>query len=410
MLTKRSVWLGLITLILVFCMSVPVSAASAPSIVNLRHSSVTQTTARIDFNTSNPGRLSITKCGMQIRKAGGSWKTKTDTVAAKYRKYRTLNSNYQVGAGKEVNFKMTAGTKYEYRGFCVTGGTTYYSGIKRFNTAPSVTKPSVVSLRSSNVTTNSARVDFNTKNPSKVAVTHCGLQVRKKGTSAWTTKTDAVAAKYQRYNPLNSNYQIGSGREVNLALAAGTTYEYRGFCRYNGCNYYSGVATFKTTAKPASSGSSKTLSFNMNTIKNIGKQPKGSVYCSAYAISYARVIRGYGASNPLNYWSYSAGYVMWNWGGMTPRAYATQQQALRAVYDQINAGRPAIVYVYGSNTSGHYVTVYGYRNVTNANALSMSNFVMVDPDAYSSVYGESLSKYTGIQYNSNYKGRQIITF
>ena len=143
--TIKRACLTLISATVIFGSSITASAASNPSITNLKHSNVTQTTAKVTFNTSNPSKLSVTNCGLQIKKAGGKWTTKTDTVAAKYRKYATLNSSYQIGSGKEVNFKLTANTKYEYRGFCKTGGKTFYSGTKSFTTpkAPSNTAKAV---------------------------------------------------------------------------------------------------------------------------------------------------------------------------------------------------------------------------------------------------------------------------
>ena len=272
--------------------------------------------------------------------------------------------------------------------------------------AAAAATPSIINLRASNITTSQARVDFTTNNPGKLKITNCGLQVRKAGTGTWKTKTDTVAKKYWTYSKLNSYYFIGSGKEVNLKLAAGTKYEYRGFTKAGGKTIYSATKTF-TTAK-AINGKTYKLSYNKNLIQKIGKQPKGSVYCSVYAMSYARVIRGLGYSKPLSFWS-DKGAAWWK-GNMKSKMYDSQQNALKAVYDQITAGKPAIIYVYGPNAkNGHYVTVFGYKNVTNTKALKMSNFVILDPDAYSKAYERDLSIYTGARYISK-KGYQVIVF
>lgn len=110
------------------------------------------------------------------------------------------------------------------------------------------TMPSCTGQRVSNVTTNSARVDFTIKNPSRLTVKTCGMQIRKKGTSKWTTKSETVASSYQKKNSIPGWYTVGKGKEFNYTLSAGTTYEYRAFCVYSNKTFYSGVATF-TTAK-----------------------------------------------------------------------------------------------------------------------------------------------------------------
>lgn len=266
--------------------------------------------------------------------------------------------------------------------------------------------PYVTNLRASNVTETSARVDFETSNASRRKITNCGLQIRKAGTGKWVTKTDNVASKYRTYKKLNSHYIIGSGKEVNLKLTPGTRYEYRGFCKTGGKTYYSGIKSF-TTAKKVD-GKSFKLSYDKNLIKKIGKQPKGSVYCSVYAMAYARALRGLGYSKPLSFWNKGA---VWSKGGMKSKFYGSQQSALKAVYDQIKAGKPAILYVYGPNAkSGHYVTVYGYKNVTNTKALKMSNFLILDPDAYSKSFEKDLSSYTGAMYIAKKKGYQVVIF
>ncbi len=45
-------------------------------------------------------------------------------------------------------------------------------------------------------------------------------------------------------------WTVGSGKELNMSLTSGTTYEYRAYVVYNGKNYYSSTSTF-TTKGPA---------------------------------------------------------------------------------------------------------------------------------------------------------------
>ena len=134
MKTIKTFGLAILSAAIVFGTSLTAFAASDPYIVNLRHSSVTQSSAVVEFNTKNPSKLAVTNCGLQIRKAGGKWTTKTDNVAAKWQRYGTLNSSYQIGKGREVNITLAAGTKYEYRGYCKANGKITYSGVSSFTT------------------------------------------------------------------------------------------------------------------------------------------------------------------------------------------------------------------------------------------------------------------------------------
>ena len=108
---------------------------------------------------------------------------------------------------------------------------------------------SFANLRASNITTNSARVDFNISNPSRKAITQAGLEIKESNASKWTVKTDTVANVHRYYTSLPCWYIIGSGKEVNLALKPGTTYQYRAFGVVGGVKYYSGTKTFTTGGK-----------------------------------------------------------------------------------------------------------------------------------------------------------------
>ena len=241
--------LALIMLVSMLFGTTAVSATTMPSCTGQRVSNVTTNSARVDFTIKNPSRLTVKTCGMQIRKKGTSkWTTKSETVASSYQKKNSIPGWYTIGKGKEVNFALSSGTTYEYRTFCKYGNKTYYAGVSSFSTKKSITNPSLKNLKSSSVTTSSARIDFTIKNPSCVTVKTCGMQIRKKGTSNWTTKSETVASSYQKKNSIPGWYTVGKGKEFNYTLSAGTTYEYRAFCIYSNKTFYSGVATF-TTAK-----------------------------------------------------------------------------------------------------------------------------------------------------------------
>ena len=242
----------------IFTTVVPAQAASVASFTNMKASNITTNSARVDFNISNPSRKVITQAGLEIKESTAkNWTVKTDIVPAAYRTYSSLPCWYLIGSGKEVNLALKAGTTYQYRAFGVVGGVKYYSGTNTFttggkapttakSTAANVQAPTFNSLRASDVTSTGARIDFNVANPGKLSVSTVSLQVRKKGTTTWTTKADTVATSWRTKTSIPSWYIVGSGKEVNMNLQPSTTYEYRAYCVAAGKTYYSGTYTFTT--------------------------------------------------------------------------------------------------------------------------------------------------------------------
>lgn len=141
----------------------------------------------------------------------------------------------------------------------------------------------------------------------------------------------------------------------------------------------SGSNTTSSTSK------SKTLSVNMNNIKSTGYQPCSGP-CGCYAVAYGRNIRdgkahkwteySIGYSSKLGRYNYT---VSWAKGNCTVKNGKSAQAVFKAVYDSINNGKPVVVRVTGNGSSGHYITLVGYKDVTNVNSLSAKNFLMIDP-------------------------------
>ena len=138
---------------------------------------------------------------------------------------------------------IDAGTKYSAK---IIG---FINPVKGSST-PTVTNPSVTVNSVSDLTANSVRINFTAKNPSKVTIKTVGVQVRKKGTSDWKTKQEAMNASYTNAASVSMWWTVGSGKELNMSLTSGTAYEYRAYVVYNGKNYYSSTSTF-TTKGPA---------------------------------------------------------------------------------------------------------------------------------------------------------------
>lgn len=138
-----------------------------------------------------------------------------------------------------------------------------------------------------------------------------------------------------------------------------------------------------------SQSSSKTLSINWSLIKSTGKQLSGEKNCLCRALAYSRdIIDGY-----AHKWTeYSDGYLksagrysytaVCSKADYTKKSSTSQATVFKAVYDNINNGKPVIINVddgAGKRSSGcHYVAVVGYTNVTDTSKLSASNFLIID--------------------------------
>lgn len=140
----------------------------------------------------------------------------------------------------------------------------------------------------------------------------------------------------------------------------------------------------------ALAASSVSLNYNQSLVNQVGKQARSSVACLGYDYAYAQTM----TSGVVHHWyeydqhggrqGENGFYGKGMSGSFTYLTKSTSQPTLRALYDAINAGKPAIVYVTQRNGGQHWVTIVGYTNVSNPNSLSMGNFLMLDP-----VYGAS---------------------
>lgn len=135
----------------------------------------------------------------------------------------------------------------------------------------------------------------------------------------------------------------------------------------------------------AAEGESLSLHVNWDDIKTVGHQTPYTGSCACFAVAYCRTILdkqvhywyeydwnggAYGQGGALAYW--------WN-GKYATAQKNTEAETYKFIYDQINLGRPVIVYVTGGRSTGqHWVTVVGYQNVTDVNKLSSSNFLYID--------------------------------
>lgn len=137
-------------------------------------------------------------------------------------------------------------------------------------------------------------------------------------------------------------------------------------------------------------GTAGTLSnINWQHLKQVGRQPSGSSSCSCYALAYARTILD---KTPHTWYTYNLygnrqDRVCANWpaGNFSVKTKTTKLAGYQLMYDEIKAGRPAIILVQttnGKRSPHHYVTVIGVSSSANRNNLSPKDFTIIDPAAY----------------------------
>ena len=104
--------------------------------------------------------------------------------------------------------------------------------------------------------------------------------------------------------------------------------------------------------------------------------------CQAYAFTYCRIILD---NAPYEWTRYRYG----NSGQMACAPSTakynsctntkSEQSILRAIYDNINLGRPVMLRARSSSSPFHYIVAIGYKTDCNPNALSQSDIVILDP-------------------------------
>ncbi len=143
----------------------------------------------------------------------------------------------------------------------------------------------------------------------------------------------------------------------------------------------------------------KVLNINWDNRAAVGKQTPGTTSCGCYALAYSRTILD-GFAHKWSEYDSTQGAV-WSRAGYGHDTSTSQTATLKKAYDEINAGRPAILWVVGNNSPDtHYVTVVGYTGVDpeNLDSLSEANFLIIDP-----LRGYNNGKYTNLAGTDNYR-------
>lgn len=386
-----------VMLLSIFCMmpAMKAEAAAKPTITVKSVTNLTTTNAQINAKINNSGKMRLKKCGFILYNANGKQlKNCYDSINYTLKSFNgwfDLNDYYG---------KLTPGTTYKYNFYVMSSSNKYYYSAMKSFTTKKISNPTIALKAVSGLHEYDAQINATVKNPGKLTLKRCGYILYNENGKQLSNRYDSINYTKTSFNAwfnMNSYYGV---------LTPSTTYKYKFYVvDKNGKYYYSAASSFTTPKKSADSVAKK-LSYNTSAISKIGAQPAGSSYCSVYAISYARAVAGKTPyDNPLAYWISGEG-AAWGKGQMKTTRPTTQQAALKAVYNQIKAGKPAILYVYGPKATQHYVTVIGYSNVTNVNKLTMSNFICLDPG-----YGteKSLNTYTAPK-KTRYGSYQVVTF
>ena len=136
---------------------------------------------------------------------------------------------------------------------------------------------------------------------------------------------------------------------------------------------------------------SKTLVYNTEAVADIGTQVESghTSCCLAFSQAIGDTIMAGGTIDHTEYaangncaWSPCASYGDWT----------ESADDLAAVYSEINAGRPVVMFVTGPGFSHHWVLAIGYCGVEDPSFMTLDNVVIIDPwDGASMIASERFS-------------------
>ena len=133
-------------------------------------------------------------------------------------------------------------------------------------------------------------------------------------------------------------------------------------------------------AAAAAQRTDKVFAYDPALIAAIGNQSAGghAVCCPGYACAYGDAVLT-GKAN--DHAAYGCGCCTWpGWGGGNSsfRSLGSDAALLREAYDEIAAGRPTVAHVSGPYGE-HWICLIGYRDAQDPDALTLDNFVALDP-------------------------------
>ena len=235
---------------------------------------------------------------------------------------------------------------------------------------------------------------------------------------------------FQNYNNGTKGYKqectifkANETKEFTLTVGNGNQKRYSEIRLYSNSNCSNQVDMKRTNTfiyKPSkvynNNGFIMIKSYNWEIIHNhFIAQKSGSTNCMDLALSYAvtmlRIGNGYssnnlgsGPKNPYcrNYKSYGATEnLLLN--AKTDKKPRDTHDLYEKIIQEINAGRPSVVYINGSQGQ-HYVTIIGYRSGVNARTITWKDVMVLDPTGMRrlTLY-EITSKGSFRKYNGKYR-------
>lgn len=220
-----------------------------------------------------------------------------------------------------------------------------------------------------------------------------------------------------------SKFKANETKKFTLTVGNGNQKRYSEISLYSDSNCSNQVDKKKTATfiyKPSkvynNNGFIMIKSYNWEIIHNhFIAQKSGSTNCMDLALSYAvtmlRIGNGYssnnlgsGPKNPYcrNYKSYGATEnLLLN--AKTDKKPRDTYDLYEKIIQEINAGRPSVVYINGSQGQ-HYVTIIGYRSGVNARTITWKDVMVLDPTGMKrlTLY-EITSKGSFRKYNGKYR-------
>ena len=135
------------------------------------------------------------------------------------------------------------------------------------------------------------------------------------------------------------------------------------------------------------------LNIDFNVLRKCGFQKNGTGWCACDSLAYCRALLDGKKHSKDEFHAAGSEYADWKSAGYEKKTYsatnAGAKKLWKKLYKTLSKGRPAIIYTCGSGSYGHYVTIVGYKDVTNINNLSEKNFIFIDSMAAAATRDES---------------------
>jgi hypothetical protein len=141
--------------------------------------------------------------------------------------------------------------------------------------------------------------------------------------------------------------------------------------------------------------SQKILPYSQVALDAVGTQAGTghTICCPAFSCAYGDAVMDGTVHDHSYYGCGSCVWTDWGGGGSSFRCVGTDEQLLREAYDQISAGKPTVIHV-SASSGEHWICLIGYIDAVDPDALTLDNFIALDPwDGSQLVAGSRFSPY-----------------